>query len=141
MRRLASLAIAALALLAVALADPRRRTRREHTAHGTVRKLCDPVRMRKWPGGPSAGRVPAGKDLRRYHFEGAWALGVTTKRPFIRGWALTAAFCPPSARAGAPRRWRARLATHPPAGRPASRSSARCSGASARRSSTCATAR
>jgi len=25
-----------------------------------VRKLCDPVDVREWPGGPSAGRVAAG---------------------------------------------------------------------------------
>ena len=90
-------AVAALALLAVALpgaAHGSAAQRRAHLTHGTVRKLCEPARVRKWPQGPSVGRVASGKDLRRYHFEGAWALGVTTKRPFLRGWVLVGRVLP-----------------------------------------------
>jgi Tol biopolymer transport system component len=117
MSRLLTLALAALALVAVALPSGAG-ARRDHTVHGTVRKLCDAAKVRKWPGGPSAGRVRAGHDMRRYHFEGPWALGVTTRRPFIRGYVLVHAFCPPSARGRAAAEAARRLAAHPPAGRP-----------------------
>ncbi|MEA2191437.1 MAG: hypothetical protein QOI73_1558, partial [Solirubrobacteraceae bacterium] len=89
--------------------------RREHAVHGTVRKLCDPVQVRKWPRGPSVGRVAAGSALRRYHFEGPWALGVTTRRPFRRGYVLIRAFCPPSERGRRASAAARQLATHPPA--------------------------
>jgi Tol biopolymer transport system component len=115
------LAVAALALLAVALpvaANGAAVQRRAHATHGTVRKLCEPARVRKWPHGPSVGRVAAGKDLRRYHFDGAWALGVTTKRPVLRGWVLVDAFCRPSARGRRAALIARELAAHPPAGRP-----------------------
>ncbi len=101
-----------------AAADGAPGSRREHATHGTVRKLCEPVRVRKWPQGPSVGRVAAGRDLRRYHFDGAWALGVTTKRPFLRGWVLVEAFCRPSARGRRAALVARELAAHPPAGRP-----------------------
>jgi TolB protein len=116
-RRALPLAFTALALLVVALpsgAD----ARRDHVVHGTVRKLCDAAKVRKWPSGPSIGRVPAGHDLRRYHFQGEWALSVTTKRPFLRGYVLTRAFCPPSARGRRAAEAARRLAAHPPTGRP-----------------------
>jgi Tol biopolymer transport system component len=92
--------------------------RREHLVHGTVRRLCDPVRMRKWPGGPSVGRVASGRDVRRYHFQGPWALGVTTRRPLRRGYVLVAAFCPPSARGRRAATVARALAAKPPHGRP-----------------------
>lgn len=113
------LALALPALLAVALPTTANAVqRRAHSTHGTVRKLCEPARVRKWPQGPSVGRVAAGGDLRRYHFEGAWALGVTAKRPFLRGWVLVDAFCRPSAPGRRAALAARELAAHPPAGRP-----------------------
>jgi Tol biopolymer transport system component len=116
-RRLGALFTGTLCLLTVAVPAPAA-ARREHTVHGTVRKLCDPVDVRKWPSGPSVGRVAAGKDLRRYHFEGSWALGVTTRRPIVRGYVLTRAFCPPSAAGRRALAAARRLAASPPRGRP-----------------------
>ncbi len=117
MRRLGPLAFV---LILVAAAPPvaSGAARREHTVHGTVRKLCDPVDVRKWPGGPSAGHVAAGRDMRRYHFEDAWALAVTARRPFVRGYVLAKAFCPPSAAGRHALAAARRLAAHPPPGRP-----------------------
>jgi Tol biopolymer transport system component len=117
-RRSRTLVACALTLVAATAPAPAGAARREHTVHGTVRKLCDPVSARKWPGGTSAGRVAAGRDMRRYHYEDPWMLGVTTRRPFVRGYVLARAFCPPSAagrRAAAVAR---RLAANPPRGRP-----------------------
>jgi Tol biopolymer transport system component len=108
-----------LGLLAAATpAAPADAARREHTVHGTVRKLCDPASVRKWPGGPSAGRAAAGRDMRRYHFEDPWVLGVTTRRPFVRGYVLARAFCPPSAAGRRALAVAQRLAANPPRGRP-----------------------
>jgi Tol biopolymer transport system component len=109
---------AVLALIALAWCAGASAARREHAVHGTVRKLCDPVRVHKWPGGPSVGRLAAGRDLRRYHFDGPWALSVSTRRPILRGYVLARAFCPPSARGRRAAAVARRLAAHPPAGRP-----------------------
>lgn len=118
MRRLAPSVAIVLALL-VAVAPPAASgARREHGVHGTVRRLCDAAQVHKWPGGPSVGRVDAGRDLRRYHFEGAWALSVSTRRPVLRGYVLVRSFCPPSARGRRAAAVARRLATHPPRGRP-----------------------
>jgi Tol biopolymer transport system component len=117
-RRSASLLACALVLLAAPAPAPVGAARRAHAVHGTVRKLCDPVSVRKWPGGPSAGRVAAGRDMRRYHFEDPWILGVTTKQPFVRGWVLARAFCPPSAAGRRALAAAQHLAANPPRGRP-----------------------
>jgi Tol biopolymer transport system component len=92
--------------------------RREHAVHGTTRKLCDATQVHKWPGGPVVGRVARGRDLHRYHFEGPWALAVTTRAPLLRGYVLTAAFCAPSARGRRAAAAARALASHPPRGRP-----------------------
>jgi Tol biopolymer transport system component len=106
-----------LALIALAWSSGADAARREHAVHGTVRKLCDAVQVHKWPGGPRVGRVAAGRDLRRYHFEGAWALTVSTRAPVLRGYVLVRAFCPPSARGRRAAAVARRLAAHPPPGR------------------------
>jgi Tol biopolymer transport system component len=117
-RRLAQLVAVALALIALASCAGASAARREHAVHGTVRKLCDPVQVHKWPGGPRIGRVSAGRGLRRYHFEGPWALSVSTRRPVLRGYVLARAFCPPSARGKRTAAVARRLAAHPPPGHP-----------------------
>jgi Tol biopolymer transport system component len=76
-----------------AAADPRRRA---HETHGTVRLLCADARVERWPGGPLVGTITKGRDMRRYAFRGAWALGVAQGTPHYYGYVQTARFCPPS---------------------------------------------
>jgi hypothetical protein len=87
-------------LLAALLASaPAGAAPREHDTHGTVRKLCVPAVMRHWAGGPSAGRLERGTNVRRFDLGPRLALGVTNgHRPVVRGYVARSAFCPPSAR-------------------------------------------
>ncbi len=104
-----------LGLLAPALADAR-----PHATHGTVRRLCADTTIRPWPGGPPAGRLAAGTDVRRFDLGPRWALGVTSgRRPVLRGYVRLGAFCPPSARGRAALARARALAAAPGVGRPA----------------------
>ena len=111
-----------LPLAGLVTAAPAGAVPREHDTHGTVRKLCAPVVMRHWAGGPPAGRLKRGTDVRRFDIGPRFALGVTYgRRPVVRGYVARSAFCPPSAR-GRRALARARaLAERTGRGRPATR--------------------
>lgn len=110
--------LVALTLLAAVL--PAGAGAREHGIHGTVRRLCADAVVRHWPGGPVAGRLARGVDVRRFDLGKRYALGVTQgHRPVVRGYVPLSAFCAPSARGRAALDRAAELALRPGRGRPA----------------------
>jgi len=85
-----------------------------------VRRLCASVVMRHWVGGPPAGRLRAGTDVRRFDLGPRYALGVTHgRRPALRGFVARSAFCPASARGRRAQAHARELAARATRGRPA----------------------